>query len=66
MMLSFIHRSRHQNLGILVDTKLSFAEEIGCRVKKANSIVGINYQKKLHVPACMDDHTFALPKAAKP
>ena len=35
-----------RDLGIVVDSKLSFAEEIGCRVKKANSIVG----KKFLIP----------------
>jgi hypothetical protein len=39
-----------------VNTKLSFAEEIGCRVKKANSIVGIIRRSFTY----LDDHTFVL------
>jgi hypothetical protein len=45
-----------KDLGVIVDGKLSFSEEIGHRVKKANSIVGIIRRSFTY----LDNATFAL------
>jgi len=40
-MVALAWSTREKDLGVLVDSKLTFSEEISCRIKKANTIMGV-------------------------
>jgi hypothetical protein len=48
-MVDLAWSASERDLGVMVDNKLTFSEEISCRIKKANTVMGIIRRTSLGV-----------------